>query len=56
MTLIRSKQVEFTGEAERDIGTEGNLKCGVFDPGYENPAICSFPAQQGAGLIKFPVP
>lgn len=48
-----SEQVDFTGEAERDIGAEGELESSVVDPSYENAGICSFPPEQGIRLLGF---
>lgn len=51
-----SEQIEFTGESERNVGAEDDLEGSVVDPGYENAAICSLPAEQGRGLLQFAIP
>ena len=47
-----TEQIEFTGEAERYIGAQGDLEGSVVNPRYENAATCCFLAEQVAGLLK----
>lgn len=43
------------GESERNVVAEGDLEGSVVEPGYDNAAICSLPAERGTGLLQLPV-